>query len=672
MNTKQIGDFIRQQCACWPSARENHRTLGTAERRELQWDGNRILVVHIPARAISSGAKVDAESISLRPCFLCPHNRPEEQIALEFDDFDVLLNPYPITAGHLVMASKVHRPQNIAGNIGNMLEFADKIEGYTILYNGPKCGASAPDHLHFQGVPSEELPLWTNLEATLRNTVVGFHSISEGMPPLIAGRYGSRQAAIRDIDQILSGLAKTSPEEEPMVNIAIRKDEAGIYLAAIAVRKAHRPKKFSFDISDTDSVFISPGALDVFGILVAPKKADFDKMSAMLANEIYTDVCAGRDEIACLIADAPKLTVGIAEGKDIQVRLNDTVPASFTVDGVTIGKDFHWQQKESQTFEGEAIVDILPDGRSAVMNKIDVESYLKSVISSEMNSHAPLEFLKAHAVISRSWVLAQLNPMPELSRYSCSEDERETIRWFDREAHTRFDVCADDHCQRYQGITRATTPQVREAVDSTLGEALTFGGRICDARFSKCCGGTTELFSTCWQPVDFPYLQPVHDEFCENPGKEVLATVLNNYDRATPHLYRWTVEYSAGELADIIRDRSGIDFGKIISLTPLHRGPSGRIDRLEIKGSKHCRTIGKELEIRRTLSRSHLYSSAFTVHVTAREADGMPGKWRLEGRGWGHGVGLCQIGAAVMGAKGYDYREILSHYFRGAEITRLY
>lgn len=368
---------------------------------------------------------------------------------------------------------------------------------------------------------------------------------------------------------------------------------------------------------------------------------------------------------------------------------------AFTLRDVTIGIGFHWEQKESQTFHGS--LRIISDGDNLLaINEIDVESYLQSVVSSEMNANAPEEFLKAHAVISRSWALAQIQPEKTTDSFTVTDTPDELIKWYDHSAHTLFDVCADDHCQRYQGVTKAGTPQTAAAIRLTRGEVLISDGELCDARFSKCCGGITEKFSTCWQPVDMPYLSAISDTpagtpadvsqeadasqwilshpdaFCSEPSPEVLSMVLNSYDLDTPHLYRWSVEYSADELADIIRQRTGTDYGRIIALEPLHRGPSGRIDRLRISATKHTRIIGKELEIRRSLSRSHLYSSAFVVEPGPADSDGLPSSWRLIGAGWGHGAGLCQIGAAVMATEGYDYRQILKHYFRGAEIKKIY
>lgn len=370
--------------------------------------------------------------------------------------------------------------------------------------------------------------------------------------------------------------------------------------------------------------------------------------------------------------------------------------STITVHSVTIGIDFHWQRHEDQSFKGTMM--LLPvDGNIQVINIIDIESYLISVVSSEMNARAYTEFIKAHAIMSRSWLMAQLSPDATLSSHRCIVTDHEITRWYDREAHTLFHVCADDHCQRYQGCTKAAGTHVGQAVKATSGMVLWYDEKLCDARFSKCCGGVTERFSTCWQPVDYDYLTPVTDTypadilpdlstedgarkwimtrpeaFCSHPDPETLATVLNDYDLETTDFYRWEVRYSATELAEIIRERSGRDFGSIISLAPLHRGSSGRIDRLMIQGTLHTAIIGKELEIRRTLSRSHLYSSAFTVDTCGSGRDGIPSVWILHGAGWGHGVGLCQIGAAAMAAKGYDYHSILAHYFPGATIKKLY
>ena len=368
----------------------------------------------------------------------------------------------------------------------------------------------------------------------------------------------------------------------------------------------------------------------------------------------------------------------------------------FLLEDVTIGVDFHWERKESQAFRGN--LKLLGGDALTAVNIVPVESYLESVISSEMSATASDSLLKAHAVISRSWLLAQIGEKGERSTDGMTETEDERIVWYDRDNHERFDVCADDHCQRYQGITRQTTPAVAEAVAATRGVVLTdVDGNLADARFSKCCGGVFEEFESCWQPHHYHYLEARSDSdnatefpdlrdesnarewilgnpdaFCNVTDKAVLSQVLNNYDQETPDFYRWKVVYDKETLSRIVRERSGIDFGYITAMEALERGTSSRIIRLRITGTKRSMVIGKELEIRRTLSESHLYSSAFVAEMADKDADGVPATITLYGAGWGHGVGLCQIGAAAMGAQGYDYEHILRHYFPGADLTTLY
>lgn len=336
--------------------------------------------------------------------------------------------------------------------------------------------------------------------------------------------------------------------------------------------------------------------------------------------------------------------------------------ASFTLKDVTIGIGFHWERREEQTFSGALRLQE-EEGMLRAVNVLPVETYLTSVISSEMSANASLELLKAHAVISRSWLLRMMdNPRVGHSTHE-QKTEGSIIRWYDSQSHTGFDVCADDHCQRYQGITRQTNPNVVKAIEATRGEVLTFEGKICDARFSKCCGGMTEVFESCWENILHPYLVAKPDPYCNTSDPKVLRQVLNGYDQETHDFYRWTVHYTTEELSELIHRKSGIDFGKILDLKAMHRGPSERIVMLTIEGEKRTLTVGKELEIRKWLSESHLYSSAFTVEKTS---DG----FTLHGRGWGHGVGLCQIGAAVMGDQGIPYTDILAFYYPHTELTR--
>ncbi len=356
--------------------------------------------------------------------------------------------------------------------------------------------------------------------------------------------------------------------------------------------------------------------------------------------------------------------------------LNFTGGDSFTLREVTIGVNFHWQRQEDQTFTGDLCIlsgqdkVLYPDVGLIAINQIDVEDYLASVISSEMAATSSLELLKVHAVISRSWLLHPLlSPQSSAVQvsYPIIESNR-VIRIYERDAHRLFDVCADDHCQRYQGITRQTSPNVQAAIDATCGEVLTYNGEVCDARFYKCCGGRTEVFETCWAETPHPYIESVEDSFCDTSDRRILQQVLNDYDLQTRHFHDWEVRYTQAELSELIHHKSGIDFGEILSLTPLKRGASGRIYELEVVGTKRRMIVGKELEIRRWLSPTHLYSSAFTIDTIT---DGSGISFLLCGKGWGHGVGLCQIGAAVMADKGYDYQQILAHYFPKATLNRL-
>lgn len=364
----------------------------------------------------------------------------------------------------------------------------------------------------------------------------------------------------------------------------------------------------------------------------------------------------------------------------------------FALHDVVIGVNFHWQRKELQKFKGWLVL-FVEEGAVRAVNRIDVEDYLVSVISSEMSAASSLEFLKAHAIVSRSWLYAQLSRKEKVQCGKLGyENCNEIMRWYAREDHSLFDFCADDHCQRYQGVTRAENPNVAKAVKATEGLVLKYDGKVCDARFSKCCGGVTELFSSCWENSDFPYLKAVRDyaenelvpdltteegarcwiesspsSFCSTEDRRVLTQILNGYDRETNDYYRWRVEYSQKELSMLVAERSGIDFGTIEDLFPIERGPSGRIIKLRIIGSKASLVVGKELEIRRWLSKSHLYSSAFVVDKVIDKADGRI-LFVIKGAGWGHGVGLCQIGAAMMGEQGACHEEILAHYYPGAVV----
>ncbi|WP_314284833.1 SpoIID/LytB domain-containing protein [Prevotella pallens] len=411
----------------------------------------------------------------------------------------------------------------------------------------------------------------------------------------------------------------------------------------------------------------------------------------------------------CSLERCGKQVVELSEGRilwennfydELLFEPNDT-QSSFTLEDVTIGVNFHWERKEAQTFLGKLRF-IVENNNICAINELPVETYLISVISSEMRATSSLELLKAHAVISRSWLLAQMEQRKAennnaVKQPSLFKTDEEIVRWYDREDHKHFDVCADDHCQRYQGITKAANKHVVEAIKQTAGEILTSRGEICDARYSKCCGGAVEEFQYCWENIRKPYLQALPDTmpdttslpnltneavarqwilsspnaFCNTTDQKVLSQVLNDFDQETTDFYRWTQIYSQAEVKQLLEEKLAMQFGDIIDLIPMERGKSGRIYRLKIIGTQRTLIIGKELEIRRALSKSHLYSSAFVVEKVDIK-DGVPQQFIIKGAGWGHGVGLCQIGAAMMGVQGYRYDEILLHYYKSAEITKAY
>lgn len=669
MKRDAIDRLVDDQLRDWEEVRLRTMSLRDVKIKDVMVDGIPWRVQFNPARVVSTGAKVDKASIAARPCFLCRDNRPQCQHIHQWGDYEILVNPFPIFPGHLTIASCHHEPQSVNGHVGDMLRLACDLEGYTVFYNGPQCGASAPDHLHFQAVPSEYMPLDRRYPFKRHYFIDSQERVGEALSELLdsLSAYG----------------------DEPMVNIALRAVDSSTIEAVVVPRRAHRPQCY-------DTVKVSPGAVDVFGTLITVSEADFDAVDSSLAAAIFNDVAFASHELSVNVGimSAPEIQYELhgpfeadAEGAEFRSLSSDSY---FTLKDVTIGVDFHWQRKEDQSFLGNLKLKKSGD-LTLALNIVPVEDYLTSVISSEMSADASLELLKAHAVISRSWVLAQIRHKASASGHvDMLDTPEERVKWYDHDDHVDFDVCADDHCQRYQGITRASRAQVRSAVLSTWGEVLMHGDELCDARFSKCCGGAFEEFQYCWEPRRHDYLLAAcdavdgaplpdltveanarewilgrPDAFCSDVYESILAQVLNNYDRETVDFYRWTVDYDVDELSAIVRERSGIDFGEIRDLVPLARGTSGRIYRLKIIGSKRTMIVGKELEIRKWLSRSHLYSSAFVVERTLHG-------FRLHGAGWGHGVGLCQIGAAVMGERGFNYRQILSHYFKDAEIRSIY
>ncbi len=694
---ESLDSFFESQLSKWQTARDNYGALSRVWTRELPSLKlpTSLRIQCNPARLISTGASIDKDSIATRPCFLCSKNRPEEQQSLDLnDDFEWLVNPFPILQRHYTIAAKQHRPQFFLDAYATMIQ-ATRIlsEEYIIFYNGPKCGASAPDHLHLQAGIAENIPL---IEYT--KSLKATDSIQAIAP------FGYLVYIIHDAEnsrifhQLYDSLPILEEEYEPRINVVAYHKGDKVTLIVIP-RQAHRPHCYS--AKGDAKYLISPGALDMCGLIITPRLDDYERLTSTQAIDILREVG---------VRTEPTIDVGIMQGKEISFTLNTQYTSntttynngkytallqegkilfdnkfynelsfihsiedsSFSLHGVTIGKEFHWQQQETQTFQGSLILRII-DGELHAINRIAIEDYLTSVIASEMSGTSSVELLKAHAVISRSWLLAQIkgDERENIKDKSFPEDNSQfsslnsqSIKWYDREAHTHFDVCADDHCQRYQGINRKVTPQVHEAIRSTRGIVLSYKNEVCDARFSKCCGGQTELYESCWDDTPHSYLSVVEDPFCNTNDPKILSEVLNHYDQSTD-FYRWTVQYTREELSELVRRRGGFDYGDIINLTPIERGPSGRIVRLQIEGTKATRIIGKELEIRRTLSETHLYSSAF-------EVEKQENAFILHGSGWGHGVGLCQIGAAVMGAKGYNYKEILHHYYPEATLTEWY
>ena len=681
-----LKSFFESQLQEWHTARDNHEALTCVWTRELA-SPKLPTPLHVqcnPARLVSTGAKIDKASIAARPCFLCEANRSTEQQALALnEEFEWLVNPFPILPHHYTIASKQHRPQRFRDAYEAMIQATKALpEEYIVFYNGPKCGASAPDHLHLQAGIGSNIPLVEYVKSF--NAEKGIQALSPfGYQAFLIGNAEETDT----FNRLYNSLPIPEGEYEPRMNIVAFHKGDKVNLLVIP-RRAHRPHCYN---AEGDAKYlISPGALDMCGLIVTPHAEDYERLTASKAADILCEVG---------VRTEPTIDVGIMQGEEIVFLLNNPytangtiynigerkaalkdekiifegstfdeltfVPASddhstFSLHGVTIGKEFHWQQQETQTFQGALILRII-DGELHAINRIAIEDYLTSVIASEMSGTSSVELLKAHAVISRSWLLAQIKAAPSTPPEGASE----AIRWYDREAHTHFDVCADDHCQRYQGVSRKVTPQVYEAIRATRGIVLSYEGEVCDARFSKCCGGRTELYESCWDDTPHPYLSVVDDPFCNTDDPKILSEVLNHYDQSTD-FYRWTVEYTQEELSDLVRRRSGFDYGDIMDLIPIERGPSGRIVHLQITGTKATRIIGKELEIRRTLSESHLYSSAFEVEKINEKTSPT---FILHGSGWGHGVGLCQIGAAVMGAKGYNYKEILHHYYPEATLT---
>ena len=769
MEDSSISRFFNRQLEMWEDARHRFRDLKHVEVRQLS---DQLKVQFNPARIVSTGAKIDKHTLGERPCFLCERNRPKEQMTKQIDDhFQLLVNPFPILPVHFTIPATKHQPQSIYRHYGEMHRLLSLHSELMVFYNGPKCGASAPDHLHFQAGTSGVLPLQTN-----------WQRLSRSLTDVISLNDDEKISVLRDFlvpafviisksedsdEELFHRLYRSMPmrgdESEPMMNIiAWRKGDE--FISVVIPREKHRPDAYFAE--GEAQMMVSPGALDMAGLIITPREEDFskinldkatallrecgisaEKMEAIVSN-LKASAATAHEHPLQLLADKgkqPNVNVGIVSGQKIHFSLNkpylakgevvtgeqevafseggilwngnqyssltfhpQSADASFSLSDVTIGVNFHWERKETQTFLG-TLHFVVESDKICAINELPVERYLESVISSEMSATSSLELLKAHAVISRSWLLAQMKKRREVAEsgnnfFSFVKKDDRLIRWYDREDHTIFDVCADDHCQRYQGITKETSPHVAEAIRQTKGQILMDGDDICDARFSKCCGGVTEEFQYCWEDTPKNYLSSVRDiiqgvksagtpaplpslqdeaaadawirsnppAFCNTTDKKILSQVLNDYDQETADFYRWKVTLTQEKLQQLLDEKLKMNFGDIIDLQAEERGKSGRISKLRIVGTEKTFVIGKELEIRRALSDTHLYSSAFVVDRYDIDEKGVPQRFDIIGAGWGHGVGLCQIGAAVMGEEGFDYDAILLHYYQGAEIKKVY
>ena len=727
--TSPLYRYFDRQLRLWPETRDRYRELTHVETRDLNVGSSTFEVQFNPARIRSTGATISKEAVAARPCFLCKANRPQVQMTkIQNADYELLVNPYPILPMHFTIPMRRHQPQQIRGMYGEMIQLLKNYPDLMVFYNGPMCGASAPDHAHLQAGTSGILPLqreWQRLSRNLtevarRGEDATLSVIADYPCAALAIRSRSRRGSERMFATLYHALPKVPDQTEPMLNVvAWRADDE--YVSVVFPRRKHRPDCYYKD--NDEKLLVSPGALDMSGLIITPRREDFERITPEQALAILSECALSVEDMEALkerlakvtfnversaaSMEEPNVTVGIVSGQKIVFELNGNYTAkgetlvgmqtvelaeggllwrgqnyrslrfkpqdddaSFTLHDVTIGVGFHWERQEKQTFRGMLRLVVEADKVLAI-NELPVEQYLESVISSEMSATSSPELLKAHAVISRSWLLCQMENRQKEGRdkansfFSFVKKDDELLRWYDREDHTLFDVCADDHCQRYQGITRASSPAVAEAIKATRGQVLMSDNELCDARFSKCCGGQTEEFQYCWENIKKPYLVSVSDPFCHTSDRRILSQVLNDYDQETPDFYEWTVAYTQEELTELVNRKTKLDLGDIVDLIPLDRGTSGRIWRLQLVGTKRSFIIGKELEIRRALSETHLYSSAFDVEKRDN-------RFILHGRGWGHGVGLCQIGAAVMGEKGYDYDDILLYYYRGAEIKQIY
>jgi SpoIID/LytB domain protein len=730
-----IDKFVHDQLSVWPAVAAKYRALKRANTRTMPFGGILVTLQSNPGRM----------PIFDHGCPLCEENYMEHQHTLPFEGrkgrkYNILVNRAPIFPNHLVITRDIHVPQTIWRRFPDMLDLSASLGEYIVFYNSPNCGTTVPGHAHFQACPKGYIPLERAAERLLHALKDCNGEVPEALQGDLEFMDSVRDAQLfhykhftrgifmlraltaksmaKMFYRLLDCVSLTGEAAEPLFN-AFTWCSEGEYRALVAMRSGELPRCYNAEGEENFS--IRPGAADMAGFVVVPQEKDFDRIDARVLGEILDDVSISEAEekrlLWRLVRTQPKIEVGILaapeitfeiisdgagpqkvsyrEGKiDYNGMLYDELvfeaptistlfaEPSFILHDVTIGIGFHWERKQEERFAG-TLKFIVDGGKVQAVNVIGVEDYLLSVIASEMKATASPEFLKAHAVISRSWVMAQVQQRkagkaartgPDfkgtpslvtwLSREADAAPEgpsREIRRWFNHEDHHRFDVCADDHCQRYQGLTYAVGEAVRAAIDETWGQVLRYDGELVDARFHKCCGGRTERFSAAWEDVDYPYLTVHEDPWCNTRDEAVLKQVLNDYDLETKDFHDWEVRYGVEELSALFAGRSGEDVGLISAIEPLERGGSGRITRLRVTGSKGSIIIGKELIIRKFFSKSHLYSSWFDVAFEGQEVV-------FRGHGWGHGVGLCQIGAAVMAASGKSYREILQFYYPGTTL----
>lgn len=782
LGEREAEAFFEQQLAGWPEAADRFDALGKQVKTRTLETGEISLGVQFnPSRIVSTGARITKTEIRKRPCFLCDRNRPARQTELPMGgDFQILVNPYPILPGHLTIPTRRHKPQQIDSLLGALTAMAWRTPGLITFYNGAHCGASAPDHAHLQAGKRGLVPVerdWKFYETKLKKvypqtavedtdleemgydgTRAGIYRLHGYACPAFAVEGETENSGCHLLRKLLNALPKEKGHPEADFNLIAWRENGALpaddrIVCVVFPRRKHRPECYS--ASSTAQMLISPGAIDMGGLIITPREEDFNRLTAKQAVSILREVAITESEAMAVarrltekksvrisllptevhFENEPEVSVGIMRTEKIRFTLNapytakgivaqgfqeaeckdggilwhgniyreltfapQTSGTSFTIENVIIGKDFHWERNETQTFRGTLKL-IVEEDQLVVINELPVEEYLCSVISSEMSAASSFELLKTHAVVSRSWLLRQMEQRRTPREgghafFSFLRKDDEIIRWYDHMDHALFDVCADDHCQRYQGITRQSSPLVRQAVEATRGQVLTSGGEICDARFSKCCGGISESYATCWEDKNPAYLQPVTDgldghitledeaqaeawikgnppAFCNTADTKFLSQILNDYDCETADFYRWRIVLTQEETARRVREKCDKDLGDILSLDPVERGASGRIKRLRIIGTQGSLTIGKELEIRRVLSDTHLKSSAFIVEK-GLETNGIPQSFILFGAGWGHGVGMCQIGAAAMANQGHGCEDILKHYYKNSLIEQLY